>query len=124
MQSSLRRKNRIAGGNQMKEYLDMWKHYADFNSCTNLKGYWMAFLFNAIIGVVLSVLAQNISFFALIMNLYTLAALIPGLAISVRRLKDGGKHWANIFWGFLPVVGTIILIVMLCAPSQTQQANA
>ena len=107
----------------MNEYLDMWRHFADFNGRTNLKGYWMAFLFNAIIGGVLSALAQNISIFLMIMNLYTLAALVPGLALSVRRLKDGGKHWANIFWGFLPVVGTIILIVILCAPSQTQQAN-
>lgn len=107
----------------MNEYLEMWKHYADFNSCTNLKGYWMAFLINSLVAMVLSFLAQNIGLFGIVSYVYSLAVMIPGLAISVRRLRDGGKHWANIFWGCLPIIGTIILIVKLCAPSQYQNAN-
>ena len=106
----------------MNEYLDMWKHYADFNSLTSRKGFWMAFLFNWLASLILAVIAQNVHALAFLATIYSLAALVPGLAISVRRLKDAGKSWANIFWGFLPVVGTIILIVQLCAPSMNQAA--
>ena len=104
----------------MNEYLDMWKHYADFSGKTTVKGYWMAVLINFIIALAINLLATKISVFAFISSIYALAVLIPGLAICIRRLRDGGKHWANIFWSFLPVVGFIVLIVKLCAPSQAQ----
>ena len=106
----------------MKEYVEMWKHYADFSGKTNVKGYWMAFLINWLISFVLALLAQKIGFLAIVSNLYALAVLIPGLAIFVRRMKDAGKSWANIVWSFLPVVGWIIMIVKLCAPSQNAAA--
>ena len=107
----------------MNEYIEMWKHYADFSGKTTVRGYWMAFLINVIIAVVLSLLMQAVNSLAFLSTIYSLATLIPGLAICVRRLNDAGKSWANIFWSFLPLVGAIILIVKLCAPSQNA-ANA
>ena len=100
----------------MSEYIEMWKRYADFGGCTTVRGYWMAFLFNAIIGYVLGFVLGLIGL-GFLSYIYTLAALIPGLAITVRRLRDGGCHWANIFWPALPLVGTIILIIKLCKKS-------
>lgn len=105
----------------MNEYIEMWKHYADFSGTTTVRGYWMAFLFNYLAALVLAVLTQFVSFFALLAAIYSLAAIIPGIAICVRRLRDAGKSWANIFWSFLPVAGVIVLIVMLCAPSKQAQ---
>ena len=104
----------------MKEYLDMWKNYANFGGCTSVRGYWMAFLFNVIISYAVGFIAGAIGL-GILASVYTLAATIPGLALTVRRLRDGGCHWANIFWSFLPLIGTIILIVKLCKPS-TQTA--
>ncbi len=49
--------------------------------------------------------------------LYSLATLIPSLAIVVRRLHDTGKSGAYIFISLIPVVGWILLIVQLCKPS-------
>ena len=102
----------------MNEYIEMWKHYADFSGKTTVKGYWMAFLINFLVALVLGFLVQAVNSLAFLSTIYSLAVLIPGLSICVRRLNDAGKSWANIFWSFLPLVGAIILIVKLCAPSQ------
>ena len=104
----------------MKEYVEMWKHYADFKGMTTVRGYWMAFLINWLIGLVLGLLVSYVKSLGFLSSLYSLAILIPTISIFVRRMNDAGKSWANIFWGFLPVVGWIIQIVKLCAPSQAK----
>jgi len=101
----------------MTEYLNMLKNYVNFQDRTNVRGYWMAFLFNIIVAVILNVIARIITPLFILCVLYSLAVLLPGLGIAVRRLRDAGKEWYNIFWGFLPIIGTIILIVLLCKPS-------
>ena len=98
----------------MNEYIEMWKHFADFSGTTSVKGYWMAFLINFLVSAVIFMLAQYVSFLGIVVSLYSLAVLIPSLSIMVRRLRDAGKGWANVFWMFLPVVGWIILLVQLC----------
>ena len=101
----------------MKEYLDMWKNYANFTGRTSVRGYWMAFLFNCIIGFVVGIITGLVPILGIISSLYTLAALVPGVALTVRRLRDAGQHWAWIFINLIPLVGTIILIIKLCKPS-------
>lgn len=101
----------------MNEYLDMWRHYADFSGRTTVRGYWMAFLFNWLAGVVLGVVVTVIPALSFLSSLYTLAALVPGLALTIRRLRDGGNGWGWIFISMVPLVGWIILIVKLCKAS-------
>ena len=43
--------------------------------------------------------------------IYAIAAFIPNLAVSVRRLHDTGRSGANLFWILLPVIGAILLLV-------------
>lgn len=105
----------------MNEYLDMWKNFANFNGCTSRRGYWMAILFNFLVSLVLG-LVVGFLHLDIISTLYTYAVMIPSIAIMVRRLRDAGCHWANIFWSFLPLIGTIILLIKLCKP--TAQAVA
>lgn len=101
----------------MNEYLDMWRHYADFSGRTTVRGYWMAFLFNWLAGVVLGGVVTVIPALSFLSSLYTLAALVPGLALTIRRLRDGGNGWGWIFISMVPLVGWIILIVKLCKAS-------
>ena len=42
---------------------------------------------------------------------------VPLLALTVRRLRDVGFHWAYIFIVFVPL-GAITLLIMLAMPSQ------
>ncbi len=50
--------------------------------------------------------------------IFGLALFLPWLALTVRRLRDAGFHWALIFVGFIPMVGGIALLVLLAMPSK------
>jgi len=56
-------------------------------------------------------------------GLWSIAVLIPSLAVTVRRLRDAGRSWAELFWVLLPIAGLIILIVHLCEPSVAPAAH-
>lgn len=101
----------------MQEYLAMWKNYVNFKDRTSVRGYWMAFLFNFLAGIILGILTGILPVLGFLSGLYSLAILIPSLAIVVRRLRDAGKAWYCIFISLVPLVGSIILIVWLCRPT-------
>jgi len=100
----------------MNEYLNMWKNYVNFSDRTTVRGYWMAILFHIIVSFIVGFVSGLLST-ELIASLYSLATLLPGLAIMIRRLRDAGKAWGWIFISLVPIVGWIIQIVMLCKPS-------
>ena len=101
----------------MTEYINMWKNYINFSDRTTVRGYWMAYLFNFIAAIVISVLTRFIPIFAIVSIIYSLAIIVPSLAMCVRRLRDAGLEWVNIFWVFVPLAGVIILIIKLVKPS-------
>ena len=101
----------------MKEYIAMWQNFANFNDRADLRDYWMAWLINFLIGLAIGVVVAIVKPLAFVSTLYSLAALIPGLAISVRRLNDAGYTWKSLLWYFCPLVGWIIVLVRLCKKS-------
>ena len=81
----------------MKYYIEALKKYAQFSGRSNRQEFWMFFLINALIIVLLviidtMVLGNTDSEKSAIVNLYNLATLIPYLAASVRRIHDVGKN--------------------------------
>jgi uncharacterized membrane protein YhaH (DUF805 family) len=110
----------------MEWYLLPWKRFAEFSGRSRRKEYWMFFLFNMVIGLVLYIpgLALRESIGPIFMGLYaiySLAALIPGLAVSVRRLHDTGKSGWFFLLVLIPFVGPIILLVFFCMDSEAGQ---
>ena len=105
----------------MQEYIAMWKNYVNFSDRTSVRGYWMAFLFNVIISFAIGVVAGLVPALSILATLYSLAALIPGIAIVIRRLRDAGKEWYWIFISLVPLAGGIILIIMLCKPTASTE---
>jgi uncharacterized membrane protein YhaH (DUF805 family) len=101
----------------LKEYIAMWQNYANFKDRTNLRGYWMPMLINFIVCIILGAIVSAVPLLSIVSILYALAIFVPGLAITVRRLKDMGKEWTMILLGLIPCVGFIILIVFLIKPS-------
>lgn len=102
-------------------YLKIWSNYTAFSGRTNVPDYWWAVLGNVIIVAVLQILCLIPALgviFSVVSGLYGLAMLIPGLAMSFRRLHDTGKSAWYLLLGLIPVVGEIILIVFLAQPSQ------
>ena len=74
----------------MNWYVKVLKQYADFNGRARRKEYWMFVLINFIISMVLSMAGGAIEF-PLLSTIYSLAVLIPSLAVAVRRMHDSNR---------------------------------
>ena len=75
---------------QFNYYVHVLKNYATFNGRARRSEYWYFILFNTLISVGLNVIGGIISF-GLIGTIYSLAVLIPSIAVGVRRMHDVGK---------------------------------
>ena len=103
----------------MTEYINMWKNGFNFNGRSRRRDYWLAYLINIIIFIIFSVLDSliPIEVFSILLGIYTLALIIPLLALTIRRLHDIGKSG---FWIFLSLIpfGSIVVLIFLCMDSQ------
>ncbi|QEH70117.1 DUF805 domain-containing protein [Cellulosilyticum sp. WCF-2] len=97
----------------MEWYVGVLKKYADFSGRARRKEYWMFFLINIIIGIVLGFLATILKT-SILSTIYSLAVLIPGIAVCIRRLHDIGKSGWWWFIALIPLVGPIWLLVLVC----------
>ena len=103
----------------MNWYLYVLKKYADFSGRARRKEYWMFVLFNIIFSLV-AIALDNVLGLAMagmgygpLYGIYALILLIPGIAVSVRRLHDIGKSGWMILIALIPIVGGIWLIVLM-----------
>ncbi|MBR0411423.1 MAG: DUF805 domain-containing protein [Eubacterium sp.] len=88
-------------------------NYANFSGRARRSEYWYWTLAVSVINSILTTIGQN-SNIALITGLagiFSLATLIPGLAVGVRRLHDIGKSGGWLFIALVPIVGWILLLV-------------
>ena len=93
--------------------------YATFSGRARRSEYWYFVLLNVIVSVVISILGMIIGDFAsVISGIWSLAILVPSLALVWRRLHDIGKGGVWILIGLIPLVGGIILLVFMCKDSQ------
>ncbi len=114
----------------MNWYLKVVKdNYANFNGRARRKEYWMFTLFNMLIlfgliavSVAISVTSDSPAFLS-IYFIYVLATIIPGLAVTVRRLHDSGKSGAYFFVTFIPFIGSFWLLFLLATEGE-QGSNA
>ena len=120
----------------IEAYKKFWKGYVDFEGRSTRSDYWFVYLVNVLITFAYFLIqavfgglaaATDSSFLAvislillLIFFAYGVAAVLPGLAVTVRRLRDAGYNWPYIFVAFIPFVGWIILIVLLCKPTKVE----
>lgn len=104
----------------MKWYLEVLKKYAVFTGRARRKEYWMFFLFNFIIAVAFAVIEGFIGLTG-ISIVYSLAILIPGIAVSVRRLHDTNRSAWWLLITFIPLIGIIVLIVFLLQDSNSEE---
>lgn len=103
------------------------KKYAMFKGRARRKEYWYFVLYNILITIVLTIIDGVTGLFSpeagigLLSGLYSLAVLIPGIAVSVRRLHDTNRSgwWLLIF--LVPLVGAIVILVFAVLDSQPDQ---
>lgn len=105
----------------MNWYLEVLKKYAVFNGRARRKDYWMFFLFNIIIAFVLGFVEGLVGGPGVIGLLYSLSVLIPGIAVSVRRLHDTERSGWWLLIAFVPIIGAIVLLVFMVQDSKSGQ---
>jgi uncharacterized membrane protein YhaH (DUF805 family) len=101
----------------MNGYLGTLKKWSDFSARATRTEYWMFFLFNIIIAIVLGVIDTIIGSPGIIGLIFALALLIPGIAVAVRRLHDTDRSGWWLLIGFVPLIGGIVLLVFLVLDS-------
>jgi|APMI01.1.fsa_nt_gi uncharacterized membrane protein YhaH (DUF805 family) len=87
----------------------VFENYANFNGRARRAEYWWFFLFNLIITYGLIILGSVLEISALVVlsQIYSLAVLIPSLAVAVRRVHDVGKSG----WFILIPIYSLILVL-------------
>lgn len=100
--------------------------YSNFSGRARRSEFWYFGLFNMIFAFILSFIggflggsSGDVSMVPMIPYLlYAVAVLIPGLAVSVRRLHDTGKSGWYLLIALIPILGAIALLVFYCQDSQ------
>ena len=104
------------------DLLTALKKYAVFSGRARRKEYWLFILLSWLLYIAAGILdglegtAEESS--ELWETLVTLALLVPGLAVTIRRLHDIGKSgWWLLLW-LVPIIGVIVLFVFSLMDSQ------
>lgn len=105
----------------MNWYLEVLKKYAVFSGRARRKEYWMFALFSVIIVLVLGFVDELVGSPGVIGMLYSLAVLIPSIAVSVRRLHDTDRSGWWLLIGIVPLLGAIVLFVFMVQNSKPDQ---
>jgi uncharacterized membrane protein YhaH (DUF805 family) len=79
----------------MKWFFEAFRKYAVFSGRARRKEYWMFYLFNVIASIVAVILDGMFGFshsgsYGPVSGLYSLAIILPTVAVSVRRMHDTG----------------------------------
>ena len=126
-------------------YKNFFKNYAEFTGRSTRPDFWWVWLGNLILSipfwiiyfytVFLSTVMYSVSdsaseatfmvfgLVAIIYAVFYLAILVPTLALSVRRLRDAGFHWAFIFLRFAPMGGIALLILFAMPTKEIEVVN-
>lgn len=106
----------------MEWYLSVLKNYVGFSGRARRKEYWMFMLFNILVSIVLNVVGAVIM--APVLGfIYSLAVLLPSIAVSVRRLHDTGRSGWWLLLSLIPLIGTIVLLIFLVQDSHDENEH-
>ena len=126
-------------------YKNFFKNYAEFTGRSPRPDFWWVWLGNLILSIPFWIIYFYIVYFSTVMDsvsdsaseatfmvfglvaiiyaVFYLAILVPTLALSVRRLRDAGFHWAFIFLRFAPMGGIALLILFAIPTKETEVVN-
>ena len=126
-------------------YKNFFKNYAEFTGRSTRPDFWWVWLGNFILSIPFWIIYFYTVFLSTVMDsiddsvseatfmvlglvviiyaIFYLVILVPTLALSVRRLRDAGFHWAFIFLRFAPMGGIALLILHAMPTKETEVVN-
>ena len=129
----------------IQAYKNFFKNYAEFTGRSTRPDFWWVWLGNLILSIPFWIIYFYTVFLSIVMDsiddsvseatfmvlglvviiyaIFYLAILVPTLALSVRRLRDAGFHWAFIFLRFVPMGGIALLILFAMPTKETEVVN-
>ncbi|TVR39932.1 MAG: DUF805 domain-containing protein [Cryomorphaceae bacterium] len=108
----------------MDYFVKVLKNYATFTGRARRKEYWMYVLFYILFSIGVNIIDNVLgttdpeSGVGYLGGLYSLALLIPSLAVGARRLHDTGKTGWLMLLVLIPVIGWIVLLIFFIQDSQ------
>lgn len=101
----------------MNYYVYCWQHFLDWQGRARRSEFWYFILFNFIISVIIGVFDLIVGT-NIFMYIYSIAVLIPGICVSIRRMHDIGKSGWWYLINLIPFIGNIWFIILACQDSQ------
>ena len=100
----------------MNWFLKVIKQYFDFSGRARRKEYWIFTGISTFISYGLQILDAIFGtyYFSIIGSIFSLLIFIPALAVLFRRLHDIGKSSWYFLLIFIPLIGWIWLLILLC----------
>lgn len=101
----------------MEHYIGVLKKYAVFSGRANRMEFWMFMLFSILISIALNAIdnyvvpVEALRDIGILGAIYSLAVLIPSIAVAVRRLHDINRSAWWLLVLLIPVLGLVIMIV-------------
>jgi len=112
--------NAHSGANPMTFFESIWtcfKKYAEFRGRASRSEFWWFMLFVVLVTAALTYLGETW------VSIFTIAILLPLLAVGARRLNDIGKSpWWQLFL-LVPVGGIVILGILWAQPAVSLPEN-
>ncbi|QTL94162.1 DUF805 domain-containing protein [Aeromonas jandaei] len=103
----------------MNWYISVLKQYAVFSGRARRTEYWMFVLCNVVFMLLVGMVDRLIGSDKEILSaIYSLAVLLPSLAVAVRRLHDTDRSGWWLLIGLIPVIGTLVLIYFMVCKGQ------
>jgi len=103
---------------RLRSYMLVFRRFTDLKGRSSRSEYWWFAVINFLILVVLSNVELQLGLsklgqpFGIFTGLYAAVALMPSIAVSVRRLHDTTLSGWWVLLAFLPVLGSLILFVL------------
>jgi uncharacterized membrane protein YhaH (DUF805 family) len=96
-------------------WIEAFRKFATFSGRARRAEYWSFTLMNIIIAIVLFALGGlgDSSMGTILYGCYTLATIIPGIAVAVRRLHDSGRSGWYFLLAIIPIINLLLLYYML-----------
>lgn len=100
----------------MQAYITMWQNTLNFTGKTPRSQYIPALLLHALVAFLLWRVCTAVGLLA-IASLYGAAGCVSVFALHLRRIRDAGLAWFWAFLAFVPFIGFVFIILLMCKDS-------